>query len=98
MRREARELRRIRVALVAPFRTSFGSQLERDILLVHAFTDAGDGWGECVALAAPVYSSEYVDGAQHAIAHHLLPRLFAEPHLTAEKVAEVLRPVPGHRM
>src|SRR5437588_9797189 len=98
MKLEAVELRRIRLALVAPFRTSFGSQLERDILIVHAFTDAGDGWGECVALAEPVYSSEYVDGTQHALAHHVLPRLFAEPDLTAEKVGEILHPIQGHRM
>jgi len=98
MKLEAVELRRIRLALVAPFRTSFGSQLERDILLVHAFTDAGDGWGECVALTEPVYSSEYVDGAQHALVNHLLPRLFAEPDLTAEKVGVALHAIQGHRM
>ena len=98
MKLAAVELRRIRLELVAPFRTSFGSQTERDILLVHAFTEAADGWGECVALAEPVYSSEYVDGAQHAITHHLLPRLFAEPDLTADKVGEVLHPIQGHRM
>src|SRR5438105_5472803 len=98
MKLEAVELRRIRLQLVAPFRTSFGSQVERDILLVHAFTDKGDGWGECVALAAPVYSSEYVDGAQHVLANHLLPRLFAEPDLTAERVGAALAPIAGHRM
>jgi o-succinylbenzoate synthase len=98
MKLEAVELRRIRLQLVAPFRTSFGSQLERDILLLHAFTDGADGWGECVALAEPVYSSEYVDGAQHALVHHLLPRLFGVAELTADKVGEVLRPIQGHRM
>jgi O-succinylbenzoate synthase len=95
---EAVELRRIRLELVAPFRTSFGSQLERDILLVHAFTDEGDGWGECVALLGPVYSAEYVDSAQHVLTHHLLPRLFAESRLTAASVATVLEPVQGHAM
>jgi O-succinylbenzoate synthase len=95
---EAVELRRIRLELVAPFRTSFGSQLERDILLVHAFTDAGDGWGECVALIEPLYSAEYVDGAQHVLTKHLLPRLFAAPHLSAAAVAEILEPVQGHPM
>lgn len=98
MKLEAVELRRIRLELVSPFRTSFGSQTERDILLVHAFTDEADGWGECVALAGPVYSSEYVDGAQHVLMHHLLPRLFGEPRLTAERVGPVLAPVAGHRM
>ena len=50
MKLEAVELRRIRMPLVAPFRTSFGSQTARDILLVRARTDVAEGWGECAAL------------------------------------------------
>jgi o-succinylbenzoate synthase len=50
---EAVELRRIKLALVAPFETSFGVQTERDILLLRAITDAGEGWGECVAGEEP---------------------------------------------
>lgn len=98
MKLEAVELRRIRLELVAPFRTSFGTQLERDILVVHAFTDEADGWGECVALAGPVYSSEYVDGAEHVLRHHLLPRLFSAGTVTAAAAGEVLAPVAGHAM
>ena len=79
------ELRRIEMPLVSPFRTSFGSQTERDILLVRVdladasggSADTVEGWGECVALSEPSYSPEYVDGAQHVIIHHLLPRLMA---------------------
>ncbi|HEY1420990.1 MAG TPA: o-succinylbenzoate synthase [Candidatus Dormibacteraeota bacterium] len=98
MKLEGVELRRIRMSLVAPFETSFGVQTERDILLLHAITDAGDGWGECVAGEEPTYSSEYVDAAQHVLTHHLLPRLFGQPKLEAGDVARVLRPVHGHHM
>jgi O-succinylbenzoate synthase len=98
MRLRAVELRRVRMSLVAPFETSFGVQTERDILLLKAITDAGDGWGECVAGEDPLYSSEYVDGAQHVLLHHLLPRLFARGELSAEDVGAVLRPVHGHHM
>ena len=76
MRLHAVELRRIQMSLVAPFETSFGVQTERDILLLKAVTDAGEGWGECVAGEDPHYSPEYVDGAQHVLVHHMLPRLF----------------------
>src|SRR6516225_9520720 len=69
------ELRRIRLALVTPFQTSFGTQTERDILLVRVAGPDAEGWGECIALSEPVYSSEYVDGAAHVIVHHMLPRL-----------------------
>ena len=54
------ELRRVRMPLVTPFRTSFGTQASRDVLLVKVVTPDGEGWGECVALEEPVYSSEYV--------------------------------------
>jgi O-succinylbenzoate synthase len=95
---EAVELRRIVLSLVAPFETSFGVQTERDILLVKAITTDGAGWGECVASEEPTYSPEYVDGAQHVLIHHLLPRLFDEARLQAEDVGTVLRPVHGHHM
>jgi len=95
---EAAELRRIRISLVSPFETSFGTQFERDILLVKAITDEGEGWGECVAGEEPDYSSEYVEGAQHMLVHHLLPRLLERQSLAASDVADVLRPVRGHLM
>ena len=99
MRLREVELRRIRMPLVRPFRTSFGTERERDILLVRlATTDGTVGWGECVAGSAPLYSSEYVDGAQQVIRDFLLNRLTAVAHLTAERVAPALAPVRGHHM
>ena len=95
---KAVELRRIHMPLVAPFETSFGTQSERDILLVRAVTSIGDGWGECVAGEDPLYSYEYADSCQHVLVHHLLPRLFARKHLNAVDVEPILRPVRGHRM
>lgn len=92
------ELRRIALPLVAPFRTSFGVETERDVLLVRAVTPEAEGWAECVAMRSPLYSSEYVDGAQHVITNHLLPRLFAASDVSANTVAAVLESVKGHRM
>jgi O-succinylbenzoate synthase len=97
------ELRRIAMPLVSPFRTSFGSQTERDILLVRvdlADTSGAivEGWGECVALSEPSYSPEYVDGAQHVIVHHLLPRLLAAGRIEAGDVAPALAKLHGHPM
>jgi len=91
-------MRRIHLSLVAPFETSFGVQTRRDILLMKASTSDGAGWGECVAGEEPTYSSEYVEGAQHVLIHHLLPRLLEQSRLEAEDVGLVLRPVHGHHM
>ena len=98
------ELRRIAMPLVSPFRTSFGSQSARDILLVRV--ELGDeasgatveGWGECVALSEPSYSPEYVEGAQHVLIHHLIPRLMAAGPIEAADVAASLAKLHGHPM
>jgi O-succinylbenzoate synthase len=98
MKLEAVELRRIGLPLVAPFRTSFGVETHKDALLVRAVGPDGEGWGECVAMDAPLYSSEYVDAAQHVVREHLVPRLFAVGDVTAASVATILEPIKGHRM
>jgi O-succinylbenzoate synthase len=98
MRVEQVELRRLRLPLVIPFRTSFGVQTERDVLLVRVRTPDGDGWGECVALAAPVYSNEYVDGAHDVLRRFLAPAVLAAPDITAAGIAPLLGPFLGHRM
>lgn len=96
------ELRRVAMPLVTPFRTSFGVEAERDILLINlqgmVDGESVSGWGECVALAEPTYSAEYVDGAQHVVEHHLLPRLQAADALTASDVGRLLANVHGHPM
>jgi len=99
------ELRRIRLQLVTPFRTSFGSQTERDALLVRARFESGeqriDGWGECVCMSDPLYSSEFVDGAQEVIRRYLVPLLFSAAgtgHPSAGAVAPLLGSIQGHRM
>jgi O-succinylbenzoate synthase len=94
---EALELRRLRLPLVTPFRSAHGVERERDVLLVRAITETGDGWGECAALRAPTYTAEYVDGCVAVITEHLAPRLFRAP-LTAADVAVLLAPVRGHPM
>ncbi|MEV5504519.1 o-succinylbenzoate synthase, partial [Nonomuraea fuscirosea] len=90
------ELRRIAMPLVAPFRTSFGTETSRDILLVRVVTPDAEGWGECVAMSGPLYSSEYVDGAAEVIRRFLLPRL--PRTLDAQDVGRALEPIKGHRM
>jgi O-succinylbenzoate synthase len=92
------ELRRIRMPLVAPFRTSFGTELDRQVLLVRAVTDESEGWAECVAMADPLYSSEYADAAADVLARYLVPALLAAPRLDAVAVGPLLHKFKGHRM
>jgi O-succinylbenzoate synthase len=92
------ELRRVRLPLVTPFRTSFGVERDRDVLLVRVVTADAEGWGECVAAAEPRYSSEYADGAADVLRRFLLPAVADLPDLRPEAVAPALGFVKGHRM
>ena len=93
------ELRQVLLPLVRPFRTSFGTQHEREVLLVRAITTEGiDGWAECVAMSEPVYSPEYVAGSRDVIERFLAPTLLAAGDVRAEEVAGLLKPFLAHQM
>src|SRR5690625_2129136 len=95
-------LHHVRMPLVTPFTTSFGSKDERQTYLVEAVADTAagtvTGWGECVAAAEPLYSSEYLSGAAEVTRRWLAPTLFGVHDLTAETVAHHLNPFVGHPM
>lgn len=114
MKINAIELRRIAMPLVAPFRTSFGTETRRDVLLVRVVTPRAEGWGECVAMNEPLYSPEYVEGAADVLRRFMIPALrSAAPDagpdadddgpgsgagVHAGMVGRVLEPIRGHRM
>ena len=92
------ELRRIALPLVAPFRTSFGTETTRDALLVRVMTADAEGWGECVAMESPLYSSEYVDACADVLRRFLVPAVASSDRVSAAGVAPALAPFRGHRM
>jgi o-succinylbenzoate synthase len=92
------ELRRVALPLVTPFRTSFGVERDRDVLLVRVVADGVEGWGECVAAAEPRYSSEYADGAADVLRRFLVPAAAALDDLEPEALGPALAFVKGHRM
>lgn len=94
----AAELVRARLPFVAPFRSLFGTQQERELLLVRLITDGPDGWGECAAPDRPGYTSEFVEGARAVIRDRLLPPLFAAGFVDAASLPSQLARVPGHPM
>ena len=49
-------------------------------------------------MSRPLYSAEYVDGAEDVIRRHLLPRLFEAGDVAADQVGEILHPFHGHPM
>lgn len=100
MRIEGAEIVRVRLPLVVPFRTSFGTDTSRETILLRLVTDVGEGWAECGSEPDPLYSEEYLDDDAWVVEHELLPRLLRLPpeRLTASVLAEVFRPVKKHPM
>lgn len=92
------DLVRLDMPLVRPFRTSFGRQIARDVLLVEVRSHDGTvGWGECPTTAAPVYDADFTDGAALVLRDHLVPTVLAGGHdLTGAAVPRRLAPFRGH--
>ncbi|MDI5937498.1 MULTISPECIES: o-succinylbenzoate synthase [Micromonospora] len=99
MRVEHIELRHVRIPLVTPFRTSFGTSHERETFLLRVVTADAEGWAECGAEPEPLYSSEFLAGAAAVLRDHLVPRALAlGPALGAERIKNALAPVKGNQM
>jgi O-succinylbenzoate synthase len=93
------ELRIIHLPLVRPFRTSFGTQTSREVLMVKVVNENGTiGWAECVAMSEPLYSPEYVAGCLDLMKNFLIPALKSKPEITAEDVPIILKPFLGGQM
>ena len=89
-------LRRAHIDLVTPFRTSFGVETARDLLYVEVSGGGLTGWGECVAMSEPMYSSEYVDGCEEVLRRYMLP--LVHRNTTAESFTDSVRGIRGHYM
>jgi O-succinylbenzoate synthase len=98
MRIDAIFLRELRLPLVHPFQTSFGTTTERRILLVELRGEGLIGWGECVAGEHPYYSEESIDTAWQAIQSELGPMLAAADPEHGGKCPGIFRKVRGNRM
>jgi O-succinylbenzoate synthase len=96
VRIHAVDLVRVAMPLVRPFRTSFGEQRTRDVLLVQVHTDVGDGWGEAAAHAEPFYNEEFTESAMLVLERWLVPAVLGVD-LRPEDVGPRTAQVKGYR-
>ncbi|MCB0998593.1 MAG: o-succinylbenzoate synthase [Acidimicrobiales bacterium] len=82
--------------LVRPFRTSFGVQHTRDVLLVHVVADGGEGWGECAAHAEPFYNEEFTESTALVLERWLVPAV-VDGDVRGADVATRTATVKGYR-
>ena len=99
---EGLELVRVRLPLVEEWSSAAGTFSHRDSLLVRAVLSSPsgevEGWGECPALPAPSYSSEYTEAAAEVSLRFLVPALLGASMAGATDVAPALSMVKGHPM
>src|SRR5271167_440438 len=90
-------LREIRLRLLSPFQTSFGTSDLRRILLIEADIDGISGWGESTAGENPFYSYETVETAWLILRDYLWPMVRGKA-IEAADVWALLAGVRGHNM
>ena len=98
MKIESIELREIRMQLKSPFETSFGTTLNRRILLVEAIVDGMRGWGEVTAGETPAYNSETTDTAWHVLSDFIAPTLIGKTIAKASDFPALVGAIRGHEM
>ena len=93
------ELREIELPLKAPFETSFGITTARRVVVVRIFDKGGaTGYGECTAMARPLYNHETVDTAWMMISNFVAPMLVSACVSSASEVTGALTAIQGNRM
>ena len=98
MKIERVELHHISQQLVHPFRTSFGTQIERSCILVAVYSEGVVGWGEVVASTDPGYSYETVTTAWHILSDYLAPPCVGLEVESPQDAIRHFKKVRGHQM
>ena len=96
MRIERLELYYVRLPLIYPWRTAYGSDHEIDSVLIHAYAGAADAWSETTPLRAPTYSPEWALGVYSLIAEIMAPLLVGHELDSPEALLERIRPFKGN--
>ncbi|GGK29142.1 o-succinylbenzoate synthase [Caldalkalibacillus thermarum] len=92
-------LYRLRMALNAPFTTSFGTISEKEFFVIEVQDEEGEsGWGESVAFTSPWYNEETVKTNEHMLEDFLIPLLLGKPVRHPDEVSERFAPIRRNNM
>lgn len=84
--------------LQAAFKTSFGSTLQRECILLEARSGEFTGYGECVADRDPGYSYETSGTAWHILSDFLIPEILNTDLESAQEMQAKIAHIRGHPM
>ena len=98
MKIERIELLEVQMPLVHFFETSFGRTTHRRIVLLRAFAEGLEGWGEVTCGEMPFYSYETPGTAWHILSDLLIPWALEKSWDSPADLSDRFRPVRGHNM
>lgn len=86
----------VRMPLLEPWVTAYGSQDNIESLFVNLKFDSGDGWGECAPAPLPLYNSEYTKGAFAAAHDVFAAQIVGKEISSADHLQSLFREFKGH--
>lgn len=98
MKLDRLELREVPMRLKFPFKTSFGVEQDRRLLIVSLSGEGETGIAECVAGEFPGYAYETTDTAWHVISDFIAPALVGREFDSAASLLDALKFIRGHDM
>ena len=94
---EGIELFHVRMPLLAPWRTAYGSDDAIESVLARMTSGGRHGWGEAAPLREPAYSPEYAAGVFEVCRRFLAPRLIGRAIDSGEALQQALGVYKGNR-
>ena len=88
----------LRMPMQSAFKTSFGSTMERECILLEASSEGLIGYGECVADRDPGYSYETAGTAWHVLTDFLIPEILKPNINNALELQKKIAHIRGHPM
>ena len=92
------EMRELRMRLLHPFETSFGSTQDRHVIVVKVTDGDKSGWGEVTAAEGPFYSYETWETAWHLLRDFIAPRVVGNDFQEPSDFGSLVRGIRGHNM
>jgi O-succinylbenzoate synthase len=96
MKIESVELIHVELPLKAPFETSFGTSVSRQVILVKVEAEGVTGWGEVSALEGPYYNAETTETAWHVLREFAIPLVLGRTVSHPSDVFRALDVIKGH--
>ena len=91
------DLYHVKMPLLEPWVTAYGSQNDIESVFVKIASDGISGWGECAPSPLPLYNSEFSAGAFIVARDIMAPRLIGKRVISAELLHEIFSELKGHQ-